>query len=562
MLKKARELTLSYTKRNEHSNAAFWAEKATKLSNGNIEDVYLYAQSLYANHEFVRALHVLESSPQLSTCSGLRYLAAKCLAACKSWEEVIAMLKQENDENDFNDTNQEMHPPDIVLDNLGDVTTATLVLIGRAYEAMGNIQEAISSYKQAIVEDVYCMEALECLHNCYSLTAGEEAVLMNAIPVQQEGGENEIMLRYLYQSKLRHGKKSIIATSVPSTLSANIDTLCNKAQTLFHQMNIKACLALTSEILKQDPYHFSTILTYIPCCVVSNNTKDLYTLGHSLVKHFPTSAISWYAVSAYYYAINNHAQARRYLTKSIGIDPHFAHSHLLFGLSFTSEGEHDQAIAAFSHAARYLIGSHVPYMYLAKEYFMTNSLSMSTSFFKNALALAPSDPVLLQEVGVVLLSSGHYEKAEKYFKNSIYVLSGVDSHTTLSTWEPVYNNLGHTQRKQGKFSEAIESHTKALQLKPNEPTTLTAIAFVHLLLFEFPQVIEYCNRSLRVKRDDLVTIELLQIATKEMASQPFELIDSSAENVLDQQVYDTSIVEDTGTTNVSLSSSESAMQTD
>ena len=563
MLKKARSLSQEYSKNNQHASAVFWAEKATILSGGDLKDICSYVQSLYANHEFRRAINFLENAPELSKCSGLRYLAAKCLAACRSWEEVVSMLKQEADEDvGGTERGDEDNEEDVIIDSLGKVTSASLVLLGRAYEALGNVQEAISSYKEALVEDVFCIEALDCLYNMHALTATDEQLLIANLPFKKQCSvEEERMLKHLYQSKCRYQKESNQKTPDSCTpLSSSIDVLSNTAESLFHRMNVRECLHQTREIMKQDPYHFPTLLIHIPCCIITSATKDLYTLGHDLVKHFPQSPVSWYAVSAYYFTTGKHAQARRYLTKSINLDAHFAHSHLLFGLSFTSEGEHDQAIAAFSHAARYLRGSHVPLMYLGKEYFATNALPISTSFFKNALALAPNDPALLQEIGIVLLSNGNYEKAEKYFRCTITLLSNIDPHVTLPAWEPVYNNLGHVLRKQGKYQEAIEAHMKALQLCPNEASTLTAIAFIHLLMEDFDKVIEYCNRSLRVKREDLVTIELLQTAMKELASIPFEL-DPVTEGSLDQLVY-SAVEEVASSANVSMSSGESAMQTD
>ena len=450
---------------------------------------------------------------------------------------------------------QEVDGEDIELNTLGGcVGPATLVLLGRAHESMGNVREAIDSYREALMEDVYCTEALDCLYNMHALTANEEQFLMSSLPFKKQCSvEEERMLKYLYQSKLRHYKDpNYRAPESCTALSSSIDVVSNTAEMLFHRMNVRECLNQTKAITRYDPYHLPTLLTHIPCCILTESSKDLYILGHNLVKHFPSSALSWYAVSAYYYAIGKHTQARRYLTKSINQDAHFAHSHLLFGLSFTSEGEHDQAIAAFSHAARYLRGSHVPLMYLGKEYFATNSLPVSTSFFKNALALAPNDPALLQEVGLVLLSNGNYVKAEKYFQCSIAMLSNIDAHATLPIWEPVFNNLGHTLRKLGRYQESIESHNKALQLCPNKASTLSAIAFVHLLLEDFHKVIEYCNRSLRVKREDLVTIELLQTAMKELGSITCEL---DCDGSIDQMVYN---VEDASAD----VSGESAMQTD
>ena len=141
---------------------------------------------------------------------------------------------------------------------------------------------------------------------------------------------------------------------------------------------------------------------------------------------------------------------------------------------------------------------------------------------KNAFDLAPTDPYLLQEIGFVVTMLGVYSKAERYFKQAVSHLQAVDPHMTLQGWEPVYNNLGHILRKQQKYDEALKAHLNALQLEPNKPSTLTALAFIHLLKGEYEDVVHYSNQSLRLKRDDQFTLEVLHIAMEEMCEQPLD----------------------------------------
>ena len=76
--------------------------------------------------------------------------------------------------------------------------------------------------------------------------------------------------------------------------------------------------------------------------------------------------------------------------------------------------------------------------------------------------------------------------------------------------------LGHILRKQGKLDEALSMHLSAPQLSPNQASSLTAIAFVYLLKVDLEKVVEFANRSLRLKREDQFTLEL---AIEEMAER-------------------------------------------
>ena len=460
------------------------------------------------------------SSPSYSS-PALKYLAAKCHSACKEWDEVIALLKPTEDE--FTASGFEQKDDAIECEAIGNVRSASLVLQGIAYEGMGSLEDAANCFKEALAVDVFCEEALERLCRHYSLTADEENSLLSSLPFKKQCSvEEEQMLKFLYQSKLGHGRKT--ATSkvreVLKPLCDSLDLQCSNADRHFQDMNIEACFQLTSSILERDPYHNNALLLHIACCVQKGRREELFSLGQRLVNYFPQASLAWYAVGCYYIVVKKHQNARKYLTKAVTLDPQFAPAHMAFGLSFATEGEHDQAIAAFSNAARVMKGSHLPLMYLGREYFLTGATSISTRFMKSALAIAPHNPALLQEIGVMLTNSGNYAKAEKYLKQAIAHLHSIDPHITLQVWEPVYNNLGHVYRKQKKYDLALKMHNQALQLAPNVSDTLSALAFVHLLEGRYERTVEFCNQSLLLKREDHFTLEMLHIAMVEMVALP------------------------------------------
>ena len=472
-----------------------------------------------AGGQHQRASRHLKASPYLERCAGIRYLLAVCLAENKAWDEVIALLKHRSSQ----ESGKEGEEESVTSQLLGDVDSAAYVLQGTAYEALGSVSEAVNCYRQALISDVFCVEALERIYSLQPLSSGEEEALMAALPYgKQCSVEEEHMVKYLYQTKLHHSHPSPDPSPRDPLfpLVASVDVQSSKADHLLKCLKVEQCYAATSSLLLREPLHHHTILLHVACCVTKGNCKELYSLGHSLVHTFPGSPLSWYTVACYYLATSRHVEARRYLVKALSFSPLFSPAHVAFGTSFALEGEHDQAIAAFSNAARCMQGSHLPLLCLGKEYFVSGSLTVACSFLKNSLALAPSDPVTLQEVGVVLASAGYFSKAEKYFSQAVDVLRSVDPHGTLPTWEPVSNNLGHVLRKQGKFKLALDAHMRALQVDPCQPNTLTAIAFVYLLLEEYENAMEYCQRSLLLKRGDQFTVEVMQFAVNQLANVP------------------------------------------
>ena len=418
------------------------------------------------------------------------------------------------------------------MSSIGDLESAMLVLRATAHERLGDLHTAIDCYKQALIVDVFCEEALDKLCQYHMLTGKDEKTLLMSMPFKKQCSmEEEEALKLLYQQKLKHSRKSMnkIESQIPKSiqsLRSNADFLCDIADYYLNSLNIDACYDLTTLVLEADPYHQSALLIHIACCVWKSNIEELFLLGHRLVNGFPNTPLAWYAVSCYYIAVQKHQIARKYLTKSIDLDPNYTPAHMAFGISLAVEGERDQAIAAFSIAVRIMQGSHLPLMLLGREYYLTGAVSTSTKFMKSALTVAPNNPILLQEVGVMLYNNGEYDKAEKYFRLTVAQLQVIDPNVTLSAWEPVYNNLAHVLRKLKKFNEAIAMHECAVQLCPNLPSSLTSIAFTYLLMGKCDKVVEYANQSLKLKREDQFTIELLHTATEDVASVSEHVSDS------------------------------------
>lgn len=86
-------------------------------------------------------------------------------------------------------------------------------------------------------------------------------------------------------------------------------------------------------------------------------------------------------------------------------------------------------------------------------------------------------------------------------------------------WEPLINNLGHCCRKNKKYDEALKYHKQALALKPQNPSTYTAIGFVYALKLNLEQAVDYLHRSLALKRDDIVTTALLKSCLEDLMSE-------------------------------------------
>jgi len=142
-------------------------------------------------------------------------------------------------------------------------------------------------------------------------------------------------------------------------------------------------------------------IPYTVKTIIAKLLSDLFRLAHNLVDMLPQWSVAWFAVGAYYYLVCKQDFARRYLAKATQLDPTSGAAWLAYGHSFAVENEHDQAMAAYFKASKLLRGSHLPSLYIGVEYGLTNNAKLADKFFQEIRGVAPDDPFVLHEDGVM-----------------------------------------------------------------------------------------------------------------------------------------------------------------
>lgn len=175
----------------------------------------------------------------------------------------------------------------------------------------------------------------------------------------QLSDEEAAFVRLMYISKLRkesHIKEISAAGRELATkygLVDNSDVLVGIAEELFAAYKWEDCCAVTSKILDKVPGHSEALTLQLACMHhIPRLHSAIYALAHSLVRTEPHEATTWWAVGLWYYSGQRWADARRYFSKANLIDQRFGPAWITFAHSYRQEGEHDQAITAYSTAAR------------------------------------------------------------------------------------------------------------------------------------------------------------------------------------------------------------------
>ncbi|GIX95883.1 cell division cycle protein 16 homolog [Caerostris darwini] len=486
-LETLRRRVRKYIEMHLYQAAIFWADKVASLSNEETQDIFWLAQSLYYSGQYHRAAICIKSRHLHKADYECRYLAAKCHFAGKEYREALEVLN-------IADTNVSSNPnkPADILDIDADDDIASAIL----------------------------------------LLKEEELDLMKSLPFESQCSEDEPnIVKFLYETQLKKYDKPSTLSIAPeiSMLSDNLDVGTALAERCYYNCDYEQSYNITTTILNKDPFHLNCLPIHISCLMELDKTNALFYLAHKLVDLYPESAVSWYSVGCYYLQINKTDAARRYLSKATTLDRLYGPAWLMYGHSFAVENEHDQAMAAYCRASQLMKGCHLPLLYIGLEYGLSNNIKLAERFFSQAQSIAPEDPFVLHELGVVAYQNQDYAAAFTYFTESLTKIQSIDQTVLPEKWEGLLNNLGHTCRKLKKFDEALNYHQHALMLIPQNPSTYAAMAFVYSLTEKWAEAVEYFHKALGLHRDDVFSNTMLSSVIEQLVKETSPCIDTPDE---------------------------------
>jgi len=570
VLEKFRRIVRSYIHRHHYQSALFWADKLVTMSGCDPVDVYWLAQALFLTKQYHRAAHMVTSRKLHLEHLGCCYVAAKALHTAGEDEEALNILDEAEPACRKAEQSVNMSSVAAVDDETSpddNNVCSLLVLKGHILEALDNRPAASDAFQAALRQDVFCYEAFEALVQHQMLSAEEEADLLSSLPYHQQGDPQ--LAKFLYRTSV---KKYDCPTEVEipaelECLQGNPDLQVCIAERHYYNCDYHECHSITTGVLKADPYHARCLPTHIACLVELKKSTTLFHLAHRLVDLYPEWAVSWFAVGCYYYLTGRHDPARRYLSKATQLDRVFGPAWLAYGHSFAVENEHDQAMAAYFKACQLMKGCHLPLLYIGLEYGLTNNPNLAERFFSQALEIAPNDPFVLHELGVTAFHNQDLNGAEKYFSDALLRVQAIGKKNMSSglsdKWESLLNNLGHTMRKLGRFSEALAFHQQALVLSPLNPSTYSAIGYVQTLTNDLTSAVESFHKALGIRREDTFSTNMLNAVIESLMDDvaPFPGYPDETPRFDPIRGQSSSLILDTshdliGTTNDTLSSSD------
>jgi anaphase-promoting complex subunit 6 len=390
-------------------------------------------------------------------------------------------------------------------------------LRGLCYAKRNAFDRARDCYKDAVRIDVQCFEAFEQLMKNSLMSPAEELAFLEELDFdsirmddQSIAAEAADFTKLLYTTRLSKYASPAVLSNATETLSthynlaSNPDLLLTRAETLYTQCRFHEALSITTSILNStadssastDNSSSSTVASlghspnlyplHLALLYETGAHNTLFHLSHTLSTHAPHEAYTYLAIGTYYLSTARISEARRFFSKASLMDPHSAPAWIGFAHTFAAEGEHDQAIAAYSTAARLFQGSHLPQLFLGMQHLALNNMQLAWEYcvaafemssgtinapgqsdadlgtrIFNATRESGGDPLVLNEIGVILYHQSNLPAAAKLFKKSLEL--GADLGCNMTAWIATRANLAHTLRRLNRLDEALAEFDECLR---------------------------------------------------------------------------------------------------
>ncbi|EGP85285.1 unnamed protein product [Zymoseptoria tritici ST99CH_3D7] len=561
--------------KHQYDAAIFVGDKLLALTESD-EDAYALAHTHFAAANYTRALAYVKRGELIERSPAARYLASYCYIKLDRHEEALHLLGEKNPthltasaepqrrklqhlSNGLSDKQQGKsrapYRTDRVdrseereresADNL-KFEAGMCYLRGLCFAKHNAFDRAKECYKDAVRIDIQCFEAFEQLVKNALMSPGEEWDFLNGLDfesITHNSGTTENVpeaadfVRNLYStrlSKYTHPENFNMAIETLSThykLGQNADILLARAEILFTCSRFQDALDLTSQILKTDPYNFACMPLHLALLHQLDHHHALFALAHDLADTHPEVPCTWLAVGTYYYAKDRIPEARSYFSKASLMDPHFGAAWIGFAHTFAAEGESDQAIAAYSTAARLFQGTHLPQMFLGMQELVLGNITIAREFLTAAYNVCDRDPLLINEIGVATFHEENYESAVRHFVYALEIAK--ENNAPAHHYAGTRLNLSHALRRSGQFEAALQEVEEVIRLGMCEADVFTTKGLTLLELDQTFEAVTAFHEALAISPQHPMASDLLNKALKQLTDEGADILGGADEDELE-----------------------------
>ncbi len=182
-----------------------------------------------------------------------------------------------------------------------------------------------------------------------------------------------------------------------------------------------------------------------------------------------------------------------HLQKALQIDPAYAEAYNHMGSALIKKGQVDAAIGYYQKAVQLNTSDPDAYNNLGIIFLRSGQVDQAIEYYKKAVAIKPSSAELRYNLGNAFARKDSWEDAIACYTAALSI-----EHDPIEGAR-VENNLGAALQRLGKFDEAIEHFSHALQLNANYPEAHCNLARMLARLGRRDEAVAHLREALRLK---------------------------------------------------------------
>ena len=456
-----------------------------------------------------------------------RYLAAQCQVRLGKLHEALELTGEDHTRW----SSASAATP--ALDGGLKLGSSVCLLRGQIYLRLDEVSRAKEAFLLALALDVKNYDAFSSLIDGHLLGADEQWDVVTSLEFAAQAGDDAdaqrdfVWVQQLYMARLTkraraHGERAAAARQALVGKHAAMRTqgtvLLSLAEALYARRRYEDAYAVTSHLLSLDAGDTLALPIHVACMYYLPQLRPaLFLLAHHLTDARPESCEAWYAVGVWYASAARWVEARRYFSKASLLDPRFAPAWIAFAHSFALEGESDQAITAYSTAARKFQFSGLPRLCIGMEHLAQGNRSLAQLFLASAAEEMGDDPLCANERGVAAFHAGRLSDAVELFQTA--AAAAADTQQPTAAWISVHLNLGLALRREGRDAEARSCFLRVIDYDAACATAYIALGMCAHREGHLADAIGWYHEGLGIDPRDPVGTELLAMALDARVAQ-------------------------------------------
>lgn len=493
------------------------------------ESVSPPAMSLDAEYVELTAPSVASSPCLVNWSAPCRYLAAQCQVRLGRLHDALTLLGE--DHTRWTGGASSARQP--ALDGGVKLGSSVCLLRGQIYLRLDEPAKAKEALLLALAIDVKNYDSFSALVDGHLLGEDEQWELVASLEFRAQAGADAdaqadfAWVRQLYMARLSqraaaHASRAAAARQAlvarHGAMRTNPAVLLSLAEQLWQAMRYEDAYAVTHHLLLLDPGYLLALPIHVACMYYLPRLRPaLFVLAHRLTETHPGSCEAWYAVGTWYASAQRWGEARRYFSKASLLDPRFAPSWIAFGHSFAMEGESDQAITAYSTAARKFPHAGLPRLFIGMEHLVQANRSLAQLFLQSAAEELGDDPLCANERGVAYYYSGQVAKAIDLFRAALDAAAATQQ--PAAAWGAVHLNLGLAYRRVGQEEDAKACLLRAIELDVACAPAYIALGMCAHRRGDLADAVGWYHEGLGIDPRDPIGTELLGMALDARVAQ-------------------------------------------